>query len=346
MRKFTKLIGAATLALASAAVGANTDLDIDRQARNLWHDAILAGYQSLATNAADFSRAAQNYCESPDQASRRNAEQAWRRAFLAWQKVRFVDFGPVEKNNLAWQFQFWPDPKNLIAKKARYLVNSEDGVTQELVAQSGVAVQGFPMAEYLLYDKQMNASDKALPATNTCELLVAVADHIAANSDTLSSEWQSLREHFLDTDQYSDATIKAGMAGLEILEERRLAQPMGMRGNGKRSKYDADAWRSGSSLMAVEASLNGLRTYFLPGLSLLLDNSDKPALSQSIKRQFDEVLEHFPEMRAPMEAMLQDDSFAQLQGLYVDVSQLVVLVTDQAAVELGVARGFNSSDGD
>jgi predicted lipoprotein len=33
-------------------------------------------------------------------------------------------------------------------------------------------------------------------------------------------------------------------------------------------------------------------------------------------------------------------------SFYVDVSQLTTLINDQAAVELGVIRGFNSSDGD
>lgn len=346
MQNLKKLTGIAALSLAAANAGANTEIDIEQQARGLWHDAILAGYQSLATNAGDFSRAAEAYCETPDYASRKSVEQAWLTAFLAWQKVRFVDFGPVENNNTAWQMQFWPDPKNLIAKKARYLIKSDAEITPEIVDQSGVAVQGFPMAEYLLYDEQLNASDTALPAAKACGLLTSVADHIKANGEALASEWQSLREHYLTTEQYRDATIRAGMGALEILEERRLAQPMGMRGTGKRSKYDADAWRSGSSLMTVEASLEGLKTYFLPGLSLLLENSSQPELTQSIKGQFDEALDHFPELREPMDSLLQDESFSQLQGFYVDLSQLVVLVNDMAAVELGVVRGFNSSDGD
>jgi len=44
--------------------------------------------------------------------------------------------------------------------------------------------------------------------------------------------------------------------------------------------------------------------------------------------------------------MDSDDRNRVLQGLYVDVSQLSTLINDEAAVALGVVRGFNSSDGD
>ncbi len=345
MHKLMTLANAAALILLSAsAYAADTS---DSPARKQWHQSIQAGYQTLATEANRFHTAAHDYCKSPGPDARAVAEQAWIDAFLAWQKVRFVDFGPIENNNLAWQFQFWPDPKNLIARKAAFLLESTEPVSPEVIARSGVAVQGFPMAEYLLYDEPLNASEDALPAPKTCDLLSAVAKHIATNSKQLSNQWQSFRKHYLTTNPYRDTTIRSAMTALEILEQRRLAQPMGMRGNDKRSAYAADAWRSGTSLMTTEATLQGLGQHFLPGLTLLLKNSNRPELAQRIERQFDEVLENFPGLHSPMVTLLSEsDAFSRLQNFYVDVSQLTTLVNDQAAVELGVVRGFNSSDGD
>lgn len=316
-------------------------------AQQRWHESIGTGYQILATEAAEFHSAARAYCSAPNGDTRATANQAWLDAFLAWQRVRFVDFGPVEQNNLAWQFQFWPDPKNLIAKKARLLLGSDQPVTSKVISQSGVAVQGFPMAEYLLFDQQFNAGDRALPFDKTCELLGTLAEHIAANGETLHQQWQSFGTHYLGSDQYQETTIRSAMTALEILEERRLAQPMGLRGNGKRSVYAADAWRSGTSLNSIRATVAGLQTHFLPGLSLLLKQNDQAQLAERIEQQFREVLEHFPVLDTPMAPLLADDDrFAPLQGFYVDVSQLVTMINDQAAIELGVVRGFNSSDGD
>lgn len=341
------LLSAGFAALMVTTATASPGNDVNQQARVQWHQAIANGYQALAAAAEQFAAVSNGYCKAPDKRSRQSVEDAWLSAFLAWQRIRFVDFGPIENDNLAWQFQFWPDPKNLVGRKAAYLLKQEEPVTPQMVADSGVAVQGFPMAEYLLFDEQLNHSERALPATSTCGLLSAVSGHIRANSQALAHDWQSFRGHYLDTDAYRDTTIRAAMAALEILGERRLAQPMGLRGNGNRSAYAADAWRSGTSTRAIEATVTGLQRYFLPGFETLLLHSSQPELADRIRGQFEEVQENFPELHAAMSALLSEDGrYGKLQGLYVDISQLVNLVNEQAAAELGVIRGFNSSDGD
>ncbi|WP_417543885.1 imelysin family protein [Marinobacter sp.] len=315
--------------------------------RKQWHSDILTGYQSLATQSQTLAKQAETYCQAPSPEGFEKTKQAWLEAFLAWQQVRFVDFGPVEQGNRAWQFQFWPDPKNLVARKASYLLKDDAPITPEKINESGVAVQGFPMAEYLLYDQALNKGESALPANRTCKLLVAVTHHIAANGEALANDWNSFQSSYVGNEQYTDTTIRAAMAGLEILEERRLATPMGLRGNGKRSIYSADAWRSEASLVAADASVRGLKHLFLPAFSKLLKDRGQASLAENIDQQFNEVLANFPELDRPMAPLLVDDkAFRSLQSLYIDVTQLTALVNDRAAVELGVVRGFNSSDGD
>ncbi|PPI85852.1 hypothetical protein KEHDKFFH_00595 [Marinobacter maroccanus] len=344
MQPITRLLCASILAVMSPLAWAN---DTNLQARHQWHEGIATGYQLLTTQTGELAESARGYCENPAKDSRARLERAWLDAFLAWQRVRFVDFGPVENNNLSWQFQFWPDPKNLIARKAAYLIGSDKPITTQVISQSGVAVQGFPMMEYLLFDQQLNAGDNALPAARTCELLTNVATHVKSNSDELRAGWQAFRPHYLETDQYRDTTIRAGMATLEIMEERRLARPMGLRGNGKRNPYITDAWRSGNTPMTVEATVDGLRQFFLPGLAALLEAKGESGLAERIRKQFGEVQQNFPGAHLPMATALNEEGqFRVLQSLYVDISQLTTLVNDQAAVALGVVRGFNSSDGD
>lgn len=344
MQLITRVLCASTFAVTSSLVLANEG---DAQARQQWHESVLAGYQSLSNETGELASLAGDYCEAPTDPDRKQLESAWLDAFLAWQRVRFVDFGPVENNNLSWQFQFWPDPKNLIARKAGYLLGHEETITPDVISQSGVAVQGFPMLEYLLFDQQLHASDSALPATRTCELLTSIAKYAARNGEELTEEWQAFKVHYLENEQYRDTTIRAGMTALELLEERRLGQPMGLFGNGSRNPYITDAWRSGNSLIAIEATAAGLQQHFLPGLATLLEANGESSLADRIRGQFDKVLENFPEARISMVTAIDDDErFGILQNLYVDVSQLTTLVNDEAAVALGVIRGFNSSDGD
>jgi len=339
---------ASTLATAPLMAASTSSADYtSADYREQWHSDILTGYQTLATLSQNLAKQAKTYCQAPSTEGLEQTKQVWLEAFLAWQQIRFVDFGPVEQGNRAWQFQFWPDPKNLVARKASYLLKDDAPITPEKISESGVAVQGFPMAEYLLYDQTFNSSESALPADHTCKLLVAVTRHIAENGETLAHDWKAFQTDYVGSDQYTDTTIRAAMAGLEILEERRLATPMGLRGNGKRSVYNADAWRSEASLIAADASVQGLKQHFLPAFSKLLKDRGHARLAENIDQQFNEVLANFPELDRPMAPLLADDkAFRSLQSLYIDVTQLTALVNDRAAVELGVVRGFNSSDGD
>ncbi|SOB78309.1 hypothetical protein SAMN04488490_4173 [Marinobacter sp. LV10R510-11A] len=344
MQRLTLYICLASSLAASPSMAADIN-NADYRAQ--WHTDIHTGYQNLATQGQALADQAEIYCKAPSAEGLEQTKQAWLDAFLAWQQVRYVDFGPVEQENRAWQFQFWPDPKNLIARKATYLLQDEAAITPEKIDESGVAVQGFPMVEYLLYDQAFSEGSRALPADRSCQLLVGVSNHIADNGEALANDWGDFKNSYVDNDQYTDTTIRAAMAGLELLEERRLAQPMGLRGTGKRSVYSADAWRSGASLSSANATVQGIQQQFLPTFSKLLNDRGHADLAERIEEQAEEALAKFPELDRPMAPLLADDSeFRMLQSLYVHISQLTALVNDRAAVELGVVRGFNSSDGD
>lgn len=315
--------------------------------RAQWHSDILTGYQNLEAQSQTLAAQAETYCKTPSSEGFEQTQRAWRDAFLAWQRVRFVNFGPVKRGNLDWQFQFWPDSKNLVARKAKFLLKGNTAITPETITESGVAVQGFPMAEYLLYDQDFNKSDKALPAEHACQLLIRVTDHIANNGETVANAWGDFQKNYVENDQYTDLTIRAAMAGIELLEERRLAQPMGLRGTGKRSVYSADAWRSGASLIAADATIQGLQQQFMPAFSRLLKDHEQADLARRIAEQLDEAHAKFPELDRPMGPLLtNDEEFRAMQSLYVHVSQANVLLSDQAAAALGIVRGFNSTDGD
>lgn len=356
MLRFTRCLRTAalalllpTLALQNLALAAAEEpgTAVEQQIRATWHQDISRGYQALASDSKTLLQQAISYCQKPSAEARNTVESEWKQAFFSWQQVRFVDFGPIETNNRAWQFQFWPDPKNLIARKADLLLKDGAVVSAETISQAGVAVQGFPMLEYLLFDRDFNTGNHALPAKTSCQVLIQVAAHVADNSQQLAADWSQFNARYLANGNYTHATIRAAMTALEVAEERRLAAPMGLRGNGKRSVYTADAWRSGRSLASVGASVNGLRTYFLPGLEKLLTAQGDSDLAERIHKQFGEVQKRFPAMDLALAPLLADDNaYRSLQALYVDLSQLTTLVNGEAATTLGVIRGFNSSDGD
>ncbi|MDG5499415.1 imelysin family protein [Marinobacter sp. BGYM27] len=319
----------------------------DESPRQQWQKGIAAAYSDLASTSQSLANTTRRYCQAPSDAGRTTLVDSWRKAYTAWQAVRYVDFGPIEQNSRAWQLQFWPDSKNLIARKANYWLGQDAPVTADQVNSDSVALQGFPAMEYLLFDQQPAKRGHALPEAQACSLAVAIAEHIQTTSQSLSDDWAAFTPHYVEGEQYTATTVKAALNGVEIIQDKRLAAPMGLRGNGSRNGYLADAWRSGESLTTIKASIKGLQTSFLPGAVTLLKQNDQAKLATKLSRQFERTLKEFDALPHALAPLLEtDDGYRKLQGLFIEVSQLDQIINNNVAPALGITRGFNSSDGD
>lgn len=320
----------------------------DTSPRAAWHTQIGHGYQQLADQTEQLASQADAYCASPSDSGLTEVKTLWTNAFAAWQAVRFVDFGPIEQNTRAWKFQFWPDPKNLTASKASYWLKPErESVTAADLARDSVAIQGFPAAEYLLFDPKVTDGENALPSAPSCRLLTAIAHNLENNAAELSNDWGQLQARYLQTADYNNGTLTSAMHALEIMADWRIAAPLGVRGNGRPNPYLADAWRSGESLNMIRASLQGMADYFVPGLNALMAENDALPLAEEFSAQLNKTLGHFTGLPADITPLLQtEEGVASLNALLADVRATGQILTGPIAAKLSVVRGFNSSDGD
>ena len=314
--------------------------------RETWHDSLATGYAALADDIATLDQAATAYCNAPSTDARGQLEAAWYEAFDSWQAVRFVDFGPIKQDNLSWQFQFWPDSKNTVARKANQWLGSEQPISIDQLRSDSVAVKGFPALEYLLFDPQA-AKSQPLPQERACALLTGISGLLAQNTAQLQQQWQAFRPHYLGTEQFQRTTVLAAMHGVETLRNKRLAAPMGLEGKPRRNPYLADAWRSEHSLPGMRASLIGLQHYFLPGLRELMVDDQGTELTTRLDQQLTATIKRLESQEADMQQLLaDDDGYRSLQLIFIEVDKLNQLLSGNIASELGIIRGFNSSDGD
>ncbi|MDN6179872.1 MAG: imelysin family protein [Halomonas subglaciescola] len=343
----------AGLAAASLALTLSASAD-DPAPREQWHQAAAQQYAALADATQALEHSAAAYCESPDKAARAGLEADWLSAYQRWQAVRYIQFGPIEQQSRGWQLQFWPDAKNLVGRKVTTQLKADAPATLEIVKQAGVALQGFPALEYLLYDDAMD--DVSLVEPGACALAQNISTHIRQTTQALESDWQAFEEHFETTDGYTHTLLQSAIQSVELLEEKRLATPLGLAGKPANS-YRAEAWRSGESVALMQASLEGLQEGVMPGLTALLHSRGHPALVDKLEKQLDEVIARAKALPDGMVRAIETRAtdaqkagkvavFADLQGFYVQVSQLRRLLASDVAAATGLRRGFNSSDGD
>jgi|AntDeeMinimDraft_4_1070355.scaffolds.fasta_scaffold03291_2 hypothetical protein len=337
-------------------LGASADKPAPREQ---WHQAAQQQYTALADAAKTLEQSAADYCQSPSETARTTLEADWLAAYRDWQAVRYIQFGPIEQQSRGWQLQFWPDSKNLVGRKINTQLKADAPPTVQDVEQAGVAVQGFPALEYLLYDDAIEKT--ALDSTNACALTRAVSTHLTHTTQALADDWDAFGQHFETTDGYTHTLLQSAIQSVERLEEKRLANPLGLRGK-PANGYRAEAWRSGQSIALMQASLDGINRGLMPGLTALLTSRGHAELAQSVREQLDTILERAAALPAGLAPALDDpasdnpaldnpvldkkDAFSALQGFYVQVSQLRQLLALDVAAATGLRRGFNSSDGD
>ncbi|MGC3872161.1 imelysin family protein [Halomonas sp. GXIMD04776] len=312
----------------------------EAEPKERWYSAIGGQYQTLQDDSTALADTLQDGCQNPDA-----VRDAWLTAYKAWQRVRYVDFGPIEQQSRAWQLQFWPDRKNLIAKKVDAWLKSPNSPTPEQIAADSVALKGFPALEYLLFESE-NGDKIPLESPQGCALAGAIGQHLATTTQALNQDWQAFEEHYLSTEGYTETTVESALHGLQILDDKRLAAPMGLRGK-SRNGYLADAWRSGESVTLIAASLAGLENSFVPGAQALLQQEDEAELGQELEETLSEtraLAEALPSGLAP--ALKDEQAYKGLQRLYVQVEQLRQLMEYKIAPALNITQGFNSSDGD
>lgn len=311
---------------------------------------IIPGYQRLVETTQTLQQQAADYCNQtvPLDALQQNYKQA----FLAWQGVQHLRFGPIQYISREHRFELWPDKRNSVSKHLLALMDDplmqQDGVPD--ISQKSVAVQGFSALEYLLFNDKP-ADEKA------CKLINAIAMNLSVMSRNLLADWSAkdtaYRVDFVSAangnDIYeSEAELASQLFNsmntqLEFMRTQKLERPLGenlKKSNGRR----AEGWRSESALPALAANLASIHDFYRFSFSADIKNKK---LSASIEQSFQQTKRSIDSISLPLNQAVSDSvQRKRLERLQNELAQLQQLLVTTISTELGLSLGFNSLDGD
>ncbi|MFP6848338.1 MAG: imelysin family protein [Pseudomonas sp.] len=347
-----------TLAALSLTLAACSPSNPQQQvSRALTDGVILPIYSAWSEADRQLASSAQAFCS--DQQSLVDARQAFASAQSAWAAIQPVAIGPLSEGNLAWQVQFWPDKKNLVARQVEALLNSKPALTSADLDKSSVVVQGLTAYEYLLFDSAIdlnNAEQKA----RYCPLLIAVGEHQQTLSANVLINWQSKDGMAAQLKDFPNARYaEAPEAVADLLRtqvsaidglKKKLGTPMGRQTKGQPQPYQAEAWRSKASLANLAASLASAERIWLgaqqDGIQALL-GSQHDELKARINAAYSDTRQRLADAKRPLGELLSDeDGRSELTALYESLNTLHRLHESELAKTLGIQLGFNAHDGD
>ncbi|MGR3271089.1 signal peptidase [Thalassococcus profundi] len=323
----TALILAAGLFAAPAAAGVPEALD----------QHILPGFDRFVQETGALARTAEEDCTAGTVAP------AYHAAFDTWMPLAEVKIGPSDTGALS--VLFWPDDRGFTPKALNGLIADADPVvTQpEDYAEVSIAARGLMALDMLLFDPAYDSADPY-----TCQLVTAVAVDLARQAETLQAAWAdefaaALRSAgaaenatFLSPQEAMRALYTQVLSGLEFTADQRLGRPLGTFERPRPRR--AEAWRSERSLRNVLLAADAAQS-----LAHALAETDLPltdAAMVSVREAAAKVNDPgFQDIDDP-QARLQVEVLAQ------EVRSLRTAIANEVGAPLGIAPGFNSSDGD
>lgn len=347
-----------TLALLSLTLAACSPADPQQSVSSaLTNGVLLPAYSTWTEANRQLASSGQAFCA--DQQNLSDARQAFLTAQSAWASLQPLLIGPLAEGNRAWQVQFWPDKKNLVARQVEALLKKSPELTPADLDKSSVVVQGLTAYEYLVYDAAIdlgNAEQKA----RYCPLLVAIGQHQQALATDVLDRWQAKdgmaaqlqafpNERYAEPAEAVAELLRTQVNALDGLK-KKLGTPLGRQSKGQPQPYQAEAWRSKASLANLAAGLASAERIWRgaeqDGVQALL-SSDQAALQQRIDTAYSDTRQHLAALQRPLGELLADPAGrSELNALYDSLNALHRLHETELAKALGIQMGFNSHDGD
>src|SRR5450830_1127412 len=281
---------------------------------------ILPTYSRWVDADRQLAISALAFCEGKE--SLETARADFLHAQKAWAELQPLLIGPLAEGNRSWQVQFWPDKKNLVGRQVEQLVTAQK-------------------ARY-------------------CPLLMAIGERQKALAEEILASWNSTdgmlaqmtkfpNQRYADSHEAIADLLRVQVTALDTLK-KKLGTPMGRQTKGIPQPFQADAWRSQSSLQSLEASLAAAQTVWVgvdnKGLRGLLP-SDQKALAEKIDAAYAASLKLFDSTQRSLTDLLGDDAGRQqLNDLYDSLNVVHRLHEGELAKALGIQLGFNANDGD
>lgn len=314
---------------------------------------LIPAYGALAETTGKLNAAAPG-CKQGD-AGMQQLRDAYADAFLAWQGIQHLRFGPIQTLSRDFRFQLWPDKRGSVSKHLRRLLAEPDPARLEADTFAGgsAAVQGFSALERLLFDAEQPGNNRAW----RCQVIAAITANLQRMSAETLSEWTegeyahremfataAERNDYYDSDEELSAKLLNNLhTQLERLVDQKLGRPMGSELKRALPKR-AEAWRSGLSNEALQTNIQAAFDLYRIGFAPRVDDA---ALNKRVAELFENALALIKEVRLPIaEAVSDATERDKLKQLKTQLASVNAIVGSELTQALGLPLGFNSLDGD
>lgn len=171
-----------------------SDNGMDRKPmlENYAHNYIVPAYADMVQQLSTLKTSVDVFSADPDVNTLAAAQAAWRSAYITWQKVDLLEFGPAYDKSLRTYMNIYP----VTVSKVEGNISSG---SYDLETFGSKDAQGFPALDYLLNGTSLDKYTTDPQAANRKQYLVAVANKMLQKVTEVRDEWDSYKNTFISS---------------------------------------------------------------------------------------------------------------------------------------------------
>ncbi len=335
-------------------------------ARQVLDRHIRPGIEHLAEAARDLDAAMGVRCRTSTPASRATVERAFDAVVSAWGRIEVIAFGPIARDQRLERFLFWPDRRGIGARQLAKALRERDPAVTDVarLREKSVAVQGLAALDTLLFEPRDQEDNQPDAERFRCAFARAITANLAEISASVAQEWVGPdgyamvwlspgpgNGHYLKPSETTLALAKALDRGLEMVRDQRIAGPLGL--TPQRRRTAPILAKSGRTMRLVAANIEGLRAlYVASGLEKAIAATDissatgTPSLAHLISAELATAHKTATELLGLKSPFDSGRHAQRLIALGFPLKNARVTANALLARAAGLPIGFNASDGD
>jgi len=311
---------------------------------------ILPEYTYLQSELTILASTWNSFDKQPNEIQLDSLKAQWKRAYIRFQYVKMLDFGPGMNQNLAMSLGTFPTDTLAIETN---IASSN----YNLSSISNYDATGFPALDYLLFSK--NAYSNITTAQNRKVYIGEIISKMKAEIDKTITEWSTFRSSFVDGTSNASTSpfslvVNNFIRDYEILKWTKLGYPLGANTGNIQNPALLEARYSGIGKELLRANIHALQQIYLGkggngknGKSMhdYLLALGKTTTATTIENNWGIFLNQIDSLPTSLEAALNSDK-QKLIDLYNAIHfNTIALKTDMVSA-FGILITYSDNDGD
>jgi predicted lipoprotein len=336
----------------------------DAKARQVMANAvdgfIRPAYANFHRQASGMVYVTRRFCAEPSDDNLKTVTASFTDTMRSWSRIEFLREGPVMQQNRLERILFYPDRKSTGLKQVQALVaNPDESVTDATTLKDrSVAIQGLGAYEFLFFGSYPEGIVGEKDSFR-CRYALAVASNVETIAGELQAAWDApdgvARDWKLpsaDNPVYRDSKeavstlIGIAVHGIEMVRDQRIGHFYKGR-DAKVSPKLAIYWRSGLTMAALAANVEGLDEFWRAAdIAILLDD-DMHSLSESASFDLNAAYGALATLDQPTAERLKDDKYlGKLDFIEFNLKDAMTRINTDVGGAVGLGAGFSFADGD